>query len=113
VRLDQNLLELAVTTFPQLAAEQQRLDVLLTQMLPGHADAVSSNAEPGAGSLVLGTGLRRSEIDGAAESGFQSQPRVGCRSPESAAAGESFRGFDEYRSVAMAVAGNLSKADSR
>ncbi|MFM7037418.1 MAG: AsmA-like C-terminal region-containing protein [Planctomycetaceae bacterium] len=81
VRLDQNLLELAVTTFPQLAAEQQRLDVLLTQMLPGQADATSGSAERGAGALVLGTGRAAPRLTGQLSLDFSASRESGAEVP--------------------------------
>ena len=87
VRLDQNLLELAVTTFPQLAAQRQRLDVLLTQMLPAKADVAAgtvepSAAEPGAGALVLGTGRAAPRLTGQLSLDFRARRDAGADVPD-------------------------------
>jgi hypothetical protein len=81
VRLDQNLLELATTTFPQLSAQQQQLDVLLTRMLPASSSPPDAISEPGAGALVLGTGHAAPRLTGQLSLDFQADQVAGAAVP--------------------------------
>lgn len=82
VRLDQNLMELAVTTFPQVAAEQQRLDVLLTQMLPVQAELQEDSPDPGSGAVVLGTGRAAPRLTGQLSLDFRARRESGASVPD-------------------------------
>ncbi|MFM7056761.1 MAG: AsmA-like C-terminal region-containing protein [Planctomycetota bacterium] len=82
VRLDQNLLELAVTTFPQLDAQRQKLDVLLTRMLPAQADLMRDAADPASGALVLGTGRAAPRLTGQLSLDFKARRETGMDVPD-------------------------------
>jgi hypothetical protein len=81
VRLDQNLLELATTTFPQLSAQQQQLDVLLTRLLPGNPNTTATRPDPGAGALVLGTGHAAPRLAGQLSLDFRAEQPVDASVP--------------------------------